>query len=172
MSIYFTLLTEVGQAKLANALATNTTLEITHVAVGDGNGAPVVVTEQVAALVNEVYRGQINTLSIDPNNANWLIAEMVIPAANGGWTVREVGLFDADGDLIAYGNFPNSYKPLLAEGSAKELVVRMYLETSATAAIELKIDPTVVLATRAWVLSQIDTATRLSRPGTYFMAQI
>lgn len=172
MSEFFTVLTRTGQAKLANAIATATPLQITHISVGDGNGQAVPVSEAVTALVRETYRGQVNTLTRDAGNPNWAIAEMVIPTDVGGWTVREVGMFDAAGDLIAYGNFPASYKPVIAEGSGKELVVRMYVETSAAAAIQLKIDPTVVLATRAWVVSQLQRAGRIARPANYFMAQI
>jgi phage-related tail fiber protein len=159
---YFTVLTAAGQAKLANAIALGRVVQVTHIAVGDGNGNAVSMTsppaESRTALVREVYRGQINTLGTDASNPNWVVAELVIPMDVGGWAIREVGLLDVDGTLLAYGNFPDSYKPQLAEGSGKELVIRMYLETSATSAIELKIDPTVVLSTRAWVLSQINAA--------------
>lgn len=158
MSTYYTLLTAVGQAKLTNALANGTTVSLTQIAVGDGNGNPVTPTEARTALVREVYRGAINSLAVDGSNPNWLVAEMAIPMASGGWTIREIGLYDVDGTLIAYGNFPDSYKPVLAEGSGKEVLVRMYLETSATSAVQLLIDPTVVLASRAWVLSQITLA--------------
>lgn len=172
MSEFFTVLTAAGAAKITNAHALGVPLRITHVAVGDGGGAPVTVHERIGALVNEVHRGSINSLAPDPTNPNWLVAEMVIPSNIGGWTIREIGLFDEAGDLIAYGNFPASYKPLIAEGSAKELAVRMYMETTHADSVVLKIDPTVVLATRAWVASQIARATRIGRPGTYFIAQI
>lgn len=165
MSTYYTLLTAAGQAKLTNALALGTTVQITHIAVGDGNGNPVTPTEARTALVREVYRGAVNSLAVDASNPNWLIAEMAIPMASGGWTIREIGLFDVDGTLIAYGNFPDSYKPILSEGSGREVLVRMYLETSATSAVQLLIDPTVVLATRSWVLSQI-TLARILPGGT------
>lgn len=172
MSEFFTVLTSAGEARIANAIATNTTLNVSHVAVGDGNGAPVAVIEGRVALVGEVYRAPINTLAQDPVDLSLYVAELVIPSEVGGWTIREVGLFDDAGTLLAYGNFPESYKPVIAEGSAKELVVRMYMRASAGASIQLKIDPTVVLSTRAWVLSQIKAATRISRPATYFIAQI
>ena len=174
MSQFFTVLTAAGAAKLTNAMALGIPLKVTHVSVGDGSGAPVPMNdaEGRAALVREVYRGAINSLAPDAANPSWLVAEMVIPSAVGGWTVREIGLHDENGDLIAYGNFPDSYKPLLAEGSAKELAVRMYVETSAASSVQLKIDPAAVLSTRAWVVSQIKLATRIGRPALFFIAQI
>lgn len=152
---FYTLLTNAGQAKITNALATGTVVRVTQIAIGDGNGNPVTPTEARTTLVREVYRGGVSALAPDATNPNWLVAELVIPMASGGWTIREVGLFDIDGTLIAYGNFPDSYKPVLSEGSGKEVVVRFVLEVSSTSAIELVIDPTIVLASRAWVLSQL-----------------
>ncbi len=158
MATFFTLVTSAGQVKLANALATSTPLQITHMAVGDGNGNPVTPTEVRTALVRETYRGAVNVLKTDPSNPNYLVAELVVPMESGGYVVREVGLFDVDGTLIAYGNFPDAYKPLLSEGSGRELVVRMVFQVQNAATVQLKIDPTVVLATQAWVLSQVTLA--------------
>lgn len=166
---YYTMLTKAGAAKLANAIAANIPLTLSRIAVGDGNGAPVVVKESVTALVRECYRGGINSVARDEGNPNWLAAEMVIPTTEGGFTIREIGLFDEAGDLVAYGNFPESYKPVLAEGAAKELVVRMYVETSAAASVTLKIDPSVVLATQQWVNSR---PLRAHRAGLYFFGQL
>lgn len=158
MSTFYSLLTAAGQAKLTNAMQTGTAVRLTHMALGDGNGAAVTPSEGRTALVREVYRAQLNSLSVHPENANWLIAELVVPPNVGGWTIRECGLFDEAGILIAHGNFPESYKPVLDEGSGKELVIRMYLETTAASAVTLQIDPSVVLATRSWVLEQISRA--------------
>lgn len=155
---YFTLLTTAGQAKLANAIAIGVPLRITSMAIGDGNGNPVTVTESRTTMVHSVYSGSLNTLNTDPSNPNYLIAELVVPMSSGGYTVREVGLFDVDGTLIAYGNFPDVYKPLISEGSGRELVVRMVFQVSSTASVTLVIDPTIVLATRAWVVSQNNLA--------------
>lgn len=158
MTTYYTLLTTVGQAKLANALATGIPLQITQMSIGDGNGNPVTPVESRTTMVREVYRAALNTLSTDPDNPNYLIAELDVPMDSGGYVVREVGLFDVDGTLIAYGNFPDTYKPLLTEGSGRELLVRMYLQVSNASSVQLKIDPTVVLATRDWVTSQLNLA--------------
>ncbi|WP_116585716.1 phage tail protein, partial [Escherichia coli] len=102
-------------------------------------------------LVNEKRRAALNMLYIDPQNSSQIIAEQVIPENEGGWWIREVGLFDESGALIAVGNCPESYKPQLAEGSGRTQTVRMVLITSSTDNITLKIDPAVVLATRKYV---------------------
>lgn len=152
---YYAVLTNVGAAKLANATALGAQVEITQMAVGDGNGALPTPNPAQTALVHELRRAPLNTLSIDPNNANQIIAEQVIPEDVGGWWIREIGLFDKDGDMIAVANCAETYKPQLQEGSGRVQVVRMILIVSSTAAVTLKIDPSVVLATRAYVDSQI-----------------
>lgn len=152
---YFALLTAVGEAKLANAAALGTQLQISRMAVGDGNGNLPVPSRTQTALINERYRADLNELKVDPNNASQIIAELVIPETEGGYWLREMGLFDASGDLIAVSNCPPSYKPQMAEGSGRTQVLRMVLIVSSTAAVQLKIDPAVVLATRAYADSLI-----------------
>ncbi|HBC5031070.1 TPA: phage tail protein, partial [Escherichia coli] len=126
-------------------------LKITHMAVGDGGGTLPTPDAKQTALVNEKRRAALNMLYIDPQNSSQIIAEQVIPENEGGWWIREVGLFDESGTLIAVGNCPESYKPQLAEGSGRTQTVRMVLITSSTDNITLKIDPAVVLATRKYV---------------------
>ncbi|MFC2858653.1 phage tail protein [Citrobacter farmeri] len=155
---YYAVLTNVGAAKLANATALGAQVEITQMAVGDGNGALPTPNPAQTALIHELRRAPLNSLSIDPNNANQIIAEQVIPEDVGGWWIREIGLFDKDGDMIAVANCAETYKPQLQEGSGRVQVVRMILIVSSTAAVTLKIDPSVVLATRAYVDSQIIVA--------------
>ncbi len=145
---FYTLLTDIGAAKLASAAALGVPLKITHMAVGDGGGALPTPDAKQTALVNEKRRAALNMLYIDPQNSSQIIAEQVIPENEGGWWIREVGLFDESGALIAVGNCPESYKPQLAEGSGRTQTVRMVLITSSTDNITLKIDPAVVLATR------------------------
>ena len=152
---YYAVLTNVGAEKLANATALGVQVEITQMAVGDGNGALPTPNPAQTALVHELRRAPLNTLSIDPNNANQIIAEQVIPEDVGGWWIREIGLFDKDGDMIAVANCAETYKPQLQEGSGRVQVVRMILIVSSTAAVTLKIDPSVVLATRQYVDDQI-----------------
>ncbi|WP_218554804.1 phage tail protein [Salmonella enterica] len=148
---FYTLLTDIGAAKLASATALGIPLKITHMAVGDGGGVLPTPSAQQTALVAERRRAALNMLYIDPQNNSQIIAEQVIPETEGGWWIREVGLFDETGALIAVGNCPESYKPQLTEGSGRTQTVRMVLITSSTDNITLKIDPAVVLATRKYV---------------------
>jgi phage-related tail fiber protein len=154
MATYFTILTTIGQAKIANAVALGQQIQLTEMALGDGNGNPTTPNQGQTALVRQVYRAQLNQLSTDPSNPNYVIAELVVPSDVGGWTVREVGLYDVDGQLIAVGNFPDTYKPQLSEGASRDLVVRIIIEVSNASVVQLKIDPSIVLASRQWVVSQ------------------
>ncbi|WP_241586945.1 phage tail protein [Rosenbergiella epipactidis] len=155
---FYTLLTEIGAAKLANATALGVPLKITQMAVGDGGGTLPTPSAQQTKLVGEKRRAALNQLYIDPQNASQIIAEQVIPENEGGWWIREVGLFDESGALIAVGNCAESYKPLLAEGSGRTQTVRMILITSSTDNITLKIDPSIVLATRKYADDKADEA--------------
>ena len=148
---YFALLTNIGAAKLANATALGAQVEITQMAVGDGNGALPTPNPAQTALVHELRRAQLNMLTVDPVNTNQIIAEQVIPEDAGGWWIREIGLFDKDGDMIAVANCAETYKPQLQEGSGRVQVIRVILIVSSTEAVTLKIDPSVVLATRKYV---------------------
>ncbi|HHX9792583.1 TPA: phage tail protein [Salmonella enterica subsp. enterica] len=148
---FYTLLTDIGAAKLASAAALGVPLKLTQMAVGDGGGVLPTPNAQQTKLVAEKRRADLNMLYIDPQNSSQIIAEQVIPETEGGWWIREVGLFDETGALIAVGNCPESYKPQLAEGSGRTQTVRMVLITSSTENITLKIDPAVVLATRKYV---------------------
>ncbi|EOJ9736676.1 TPA: phage tail protein [Escherichia coli] len=152
---FYTLLTDIGAAKLASAAALGVPVKITHMAVGDGGGTLPAPDAKQTALVNEKRRAALNMLYIDPQNSSQIIAEQVIPENEGGWWIREVGLFDESGALIAVGNCPESYKPQLAEGSGRTQTVRMVLITSSTDNITLKIDPAVVLATRKYVDDEV-----------------
>ncbi|MFL4704168.1 phage tail protein, partial [Escherichia coli] len=152
---FYTLLTDIGAAKLASAAALGVPLKITHMAVGDGGGVLPTPDAKQTALVNEKRRAALNMLYIDQQNSSQIIAEQVIPENEGGWWIREVGLFDESGALIAVGNCPESYKPQLTEGSGRTQTVRMVLITSSTDNITLKIDPAVVLATRKYVDDKI-----------------
>ncbi|MFC3393636.1 phage tail protein [Brenneria rubrifaciens] len=151
MSTYFALLTITGTAKLANAAALGTQLSITEMAVGDGGGILPTPNTAQTALINERRRAALNMLSIDPANDSQIIAEQVIPESDGGFWIREIGLYDDEGDLIAIANCPETYKPRLQEGSGRVQTVRMILIVSSTDAVTLKIDPSVVLATRRYV---------------------
>ncbi|EOI7413690.1 TPA: phage tail protein [Yersinia enterocolitica] len=153
---FFALLTNIGAAKLANATALGTRLEITQMAVGDGGGTLPTPNPAQTQLVNEQRRAALNTLSVDPINTSQIIAEQVIPEAEGGWWIREIGLLDKDGDLVAIANCAETYKPQLQEGSGRTQTIRVILIVSSTAAVTLKIDPSVVLATRQYVDKKTD----------------
>ncbi|EEZ6624035.1 phage tail protein [Escherichia coli] len=148
---YFAILTNQGAARLANATMLGTKLNITQMAVGDGNGTLPTPDPAQTKLINQTRIAPINSLSVDVNDAGQIIAEQIIPENEGGFFIREIGLYDDDGILIAVANCPETYKPLLAEGSGRTQTIRMILVVSSTSAITLKIDPSVVLATRKYV---------------------
>ncbi|WP_244316430.1 phage tail protein [Providencia vermicola] len=152
---YFALLTKLGENLLAQATALGTKIELTHMAVGDGGGSLPTPDTNQTKLIAEKRRAAINTLFIDEKNKNQIIAEQIIPEADGGWWIREIGLFDKAGNLIAIANCPETYKPQLAEGSGRTQSIRMVLIVSHTESVTLKIDPSVVLATREYVNAEI-----------------
>ena len=147
-------LTDIGEAKQANANALGIPWKLTHMLIGDANGTDPVPDPGQTQLINQRYRAAINQLSVDPANPAILIAEVVLPPNIGGWWIRELAMEDEDEDFVAVANCPPSYKPLLAQGSGRNQVVRMHLILSNTANVQLKIDPSVVLATRKYVDDQ------------------
>ncbi|EHN6185363.1 phage tail protein [Salmonella enterica] len=153
---FYTLLTDRGMVKIASALADKKQLHLQKMAVGDGGGQYYEPTASQTKLRHEVWRGEMNTLMTAPNNPNWLIAELVLPEDVGGWYVREVGVFDDEGELIAIGKFPESYKPLLPGGCGKQVCIRLIMEVSNTTAVTLTVDPSIVLATRDYVDARLD----------------
>lgn len=153
---FYTFLTDRGMAKIASALADKKQIHLQKMAVGDGGGQYYEPTASQTKLRHEVWRGEMNTLTVAPNNPNWLIAELVLPEEIGGWYVREVGVFDDEGELIAIGKFPESYKPLLPGGCGKQVCIRLIMEVSNTTAVTLTVDPSIVLATRDYVDTRLD----------------
>ncbi|MFQ1853774.1 phage tail protein [Aeromonas veronii] len=151
MSNFGAILTTAGAAKLANAIALGVPLKLTQMAVGDGNGQPVAPDPAMTAIPGEKRRAAINTLFADPLAASQLVAEQIIPEDVGGWWIRCVGLYDDSNTLIAIANVPDTYKPMLTSGAGRTQIIRMVLIVSDTSAVELKIDPAVVLATRKYV---------------------
>lgn len=148
---FYTILTQIGLAKFTNSQVLGGKINFTEIAVGDGNGAYYNPTANDVALRKEVWRGPIGSVNIDENNNNWLVIETVIPASVGGFTVREVGLYDETGDMIAIGKYPETYKPVIENGSSKDLFLRMIIETSNASAVTLKVDPAVIIASRKYV---------------------
>lgn len=151
---YHCLLTTLGLAKLAAAAAGSSTVNITSMRLGDGGGSPTTPSDAQTTLVNEVYAATLNSLELDPASATRLIAELVVPTTEGGWTVRECGLYDDEDDLIAVGNLPAAYKPTVGEGGARDLLVRMTIVSANASVVNLISDPSVVVATRSWVADQ------------------
>ena len=148
---YFAILTNQGAARLANAAALGTKLNLTQMAVGDANGTLPTPDPAQTKLINQKRIAPLNLLTVDPANTSQIIAEQIIPENEGGFWIREIGLYDDDGILIAVANCPETYKPQLQEGSGRTQTIRMILIVSSTSAITLKIDPSVVLATRQYV---------------------
>ncbi|MGD9756199.1 MAG: phage tail protein [Comamonas sp.] len=155
MAKFYTLLTKIGEALHANAQITQATVPWTHMAIGDGGGNPVVPKQEQTGLVREVTRVPITSIAPDPNNPNWMIVEAVLPNNVGGWTVRETAIMGTPGgaQCIAVGNYPDTYKPVLAEGSVREMVLRMVVAVIGAGTVNLVIDPAVAIASRGWVES-------------------
>lgn len=154
-SQFFAILTAIGEAKQANADALGVPWTFSHMGVGDANGTDPIPDRLQTSLINERRKAPLNQLKVDPNNASIIIAEQVIPPDAGGWWIREIGLYDADGDLVAVANCAPSFKPLLSQGTGKTQVVRLNLIVTSTANVTLKIDPAVVLATRDYVTEEL-----------------
>lgn len=145
---FYTILTATGKAKLANSAVLGSKVNFKTLKVGDGNGAYYEPTESQTSLVREVWSGNVSSISVDENNPNWIVAETLIPATIGGFFIREAGIFDEDGDLIAISKLSQTYKPVVSEGSIKDLCIKIVLEVSNVSSVTLKIDPTVIVATR------------------------
>lgn len=145
---FYTILTNIGKAKIANATLLNSNLTLKTLKVGDGNRTYYNPTEDQEDLKNTVHECAIGAIYIDKKNPNWIISETIIPGSVGGFTIREVGLFDAEGDMIAVGKYPETYKPVVANGASKDLNVRTIFEVSNAENVTLNLDPSVIIATK------------------------
>lgn len=152
---YYCILTNAGLAYEAACKANQVPIKLTHFAVGDGNGAAYNPGPEATALRRETHRQAINSLLQDEANPSWLMAEAMIADDVGGWTIREVGIFTDTGLLYAIGKYPDSVKPVLAQGSGKQFYVRAIFQTSNATSVTLLIDNSVVMATRAFVLDHV-----------------
>jgi len=151
MAEFFCIPTDIGAAKIANKIALRQPIELTAMSVGDGNGTTPIPDKTRRTLVNERRRALLNTLFEDPDNPGAFIAELVLPPDVGGWYITELGLHDIDGDLCYIANCPPTYKPLLTEGATRTQTVRMQIVVTDGLTVTLKVDPTIVLATRKYV---------------------
>ncbi|WP_227909866.1 phage tail protein [Escherichia coli] len=147
-----TVITDTGAKKLAQAAAPDgKPVRLTHMAVGDGGGTLPTPDSKQTRLVHEVWRHTVNRVILDATHQNRIIAELVIPPEAGGFWIREIGVFDEHGDLIAVGNTAESYKPTVAEGSGRAQTFRTILTVSSTASVALTVDNTMVMATVDYV---------------------
>jgi hypothetical protein len=165
---YFAILTNQGAARLANAASLGTKLNLTQMAVGDANGVLPMPDTAQTKLINQQRIAPLNRLSVDPNNSSQIIAEQVIPETEGGFWIREIGLYDDEGVLIAVANCPETYKPQMQEGSGRTQTIRMVLTVSSTAAVTLKIDPSVVLATRQYADDLMNNHVKTANPHAQY----
>lgn len=152
MSNFYTLLSNTGINAIIAARASNSEVKLTKIAVGDGDIIP---SQDMTALKSEKHRFNINSIIQDIDNPNYLIVEGVIPSNVGGFYVSEVAIYTDQNTLFAIGSLPKTYKPLLEEGSAKDLTIKIFLEITNADSVTLKVDDSVVLATRKFVLSEL-----------------
>ena len=150
---FIAILTQAGSEKIADAVIAGEKLVFTQMAVGDGGGAATTPNAAQTALVNETFRTSLNSLRIANSDKNTIAAEMIIPPEVGGFSIREAALFDNGGTCIAVASVPETYKPLLDEGSGRFTIIRIWLTVSSTEHVELLVDPGVVLATVEDVIS-------------------
>lgn len=154
---YFTVLTNIGAQKIAAANAANSTINLSEIAVGDGNGVVPVPDISQEALVNEKFRAPLSELTQDEVNKNHFIARSLVPADNGNFWIREIGVYDVDGDLIAVGNYPETYKSILTDGAAKEVDLIVVFEVANADVVKLEIDPSIVMASQDFVNQKVAT---------------
>ena len=144
--IFKSVITTAGREKIAAAIVNGGKVVFSQMSVGDGGGSATIPGEEQTSLVNELFRTQLNSLKLSDTDST-IIAEMIIPPEVGGFTIREAALFDDAGVCMAVANVPETYKPALAEGSGRFTILRIWLAVSSTKAVELIVDPGIVLAT-------------------------
>ena len=143
---YYSILTSIGKAQIANALTLGTKIDFVKMKVGDSNGSYYNPTESQTDLVHTVWEGSIGHVAIDEENPNWINIEVLIPPDVGGFMIREYGIFDANNNMLGIAKCPETYKPLPADGSTKELNMKFVLAVTNTSSVTLKIDPTILFA--------------------------
>jgi len=158
-----TIHTQHGLIAMARAESSGSPINLTAIAVGDGNGTPTTPDWQQTQLARERYRAAPNRIYQDPADPTLFTAELVVPATQGGWVMREIGVFDAAGSLFVVGNLPEVYKPLPEEGSYGDVVLRVQFAVSNASVVTLQIDPAVAVASQTWVINNITAATLI--PG-------
>ncbi|RLL33737.1 phage tail protein [Acinetobacter cumulans] len=157
--MYKTIYTAIGLTLVSQAVSQQRTIEITHFAVGDGSGNSVQINESMRQLVREKYRSTVNRIFQDPENENRFTAEMIIPVTVAGFVIREIALFDSNGNMIIVGQTPEVYKPTLSEGVTQDSVYRIPFVVSNPEILQLNFDPNVVIATHQWIINTLTPAT-------------
>ena len=147
--IYGTLCTDIGNAAIANSVLTGTKVNFTQIAVGDANGTPYAPVSGMTALKHQVWSGAIAEVSQDPQQANRMILHAVLPSSVGGWVMREIGVLDDQGRLIAVGNTPEIPKEAVTSGAIMEMDLYIYISVVDARGVNVVIDPTVVIASKA-----------------------
>ncbi|MBN4041410.1 phage tail protein [Klebsiella michiganensis] len=155
---YFSLLTQKGMDKFAAASLDDTSVGFAYMSIGDGNGVVPVPDINQTGLVNETYRSRLNSVKIAESEENIIIAEMIIPPENGGYTIREAALFDEEGACLAVASLPETYKPKLDDGAGKFSVIRVWVSVTSAADVTLINDPGIIIATEESVLEAKNTA--------------
>ncbi|MDI0265495.1 phage tail protein [Clostridioides difficile] len=145
---FYTILTNIGKAKIANAGMLGKSVVLEKIQAGDGGGSYYNPTEDQTALKNRVWEGNINAFDKDENNPNWIIATACVPGSIGGFTVREMALIDNEGDMIAICKSPETYKPKVGNGAMKDLYLKFIIEVSNVEKVTLVVDPTAIFLTK------------------------
>lgn len=156
--MYKTIHTSLGLQLLAQAEATGSKIEITHMAVGDGGGNAIIPNPAMQQLTRERFRAPVNRIYQDPENENLFTAELIIPVETTSFVVREIAVFDRNGNMLMIGNTPEAHKPTIADGAFTDSVYRIPFVVGNSASIELKIDPNTITATHSWILNTLTTA--------------
>src|SRR5262245_25746828 len=142
---YFAIVTNIGQAKLAASMAGGPAVTITHLAIGDGGGADTNPTAADTELVNEVWNTGVDSVEVDPENPSAVIVTAIIPINAGGWWMREFGIFDAAGDMLAVARPVSQYKPTALEGQLEDIRYEFQIIVGETANVTLLVDPSILL---------------------------
>ncbi|NFO48530.1 phage tail protein, partial [Clostridium botulinum] len=148
---FYSILTNIGKAKVANSIGLGTKINFAKMKIGDGGGSYYEPTESQTDLKHTVWEGNINHVEVDKDNPNWIHIEIMIPSTVGGFTIREYGTYDSEGDLIGICKCAETYKPVIADGSTKELLLDLILCVVNTDTVELKVDPTIIFAKKGEV---------------------
>ena len=166
---YFTVLTDVGKQKLAEAIANETALDFTEMAVGDSNGTSYEPTSDMTALKHVTYRAAIGSMKINAEDKNIMEFEFVVPASTGGFYVREAGLYSSDGTLIAISRLPEQYKADMAEGAGSSMTVRILVAISSDAQIYITVPASIAYATQTYVAEEFKKHKADSNPHEQYV---